>query len=136
MDNLTSFDDNQLYRKEQIKTAGGFKTKYIPVYGVNWTDMARPGLWLVQYFDGCVSRKNISLYLGDLPELYPFANMVGLETELAMFIHKQTEKQYSYSTLAIEILKWLAAKDLENRKTKDKKAEQTDKELKEWNGVN
>lgn len=131
----TSFDDDQLFRIIRQKNG---KPKYVPVYGVNWTDMARPGLWLVQTNEGSVSRKNLNHYLGELPELYPFANMVVAVDELATFIHDESQKPHSYADLANNILKWLAKKDLENRKIKEEKAKQDNKntnseDLKDWN---
>ena len=57
-----------------------------------WGGFPRDGIWLVQSKPNCVSSECI-LQVGELPKLYPFANMAPVCTELANFIGEWYESQ-------------------------------------------
>jgi hypothetical protein len=80
--------------------------RYIPT--VYWEGFPAPGVWLVQKKPGHSSEELI-LKIGDVPELYPFAQMMVSKDDLVKLILRVSSKQHTTNDLATEIIKWLAS---------------------------
>ena len=75
-----------------------------------WEGFPTDGIWLVEMKHGGASQSCI-LKLGDVPELYPFANMMIAKDKLASFIYEQYLRKpinMSANQMAVEILKFLS----------------------------
>jgi hypothetical protein len=81
--------------------------KYTPLGPYEWHGFPADGVWLVQVRPGHKSEELI-LKLGDLQELYPFAQMMVSKDDLVKVILGVTAKQHSVNDIAIAVIKWLA----------------------------
>lgn len=90
---------------EQYYTKKG--RRYIPV-GYQWEGFPADGIWLVHRRPYHKSDRWITR-IGDVPSLFPFAQMqVSQEDISRVLANRMTEKAYSPSDLADEVIKWLA----------------------------
>lgn len=89
----------QIYKKEG--------RKYIPIAYDDFNGFPMDGVWLVKFENGheksasCISR------LTDLPDPYPFHNMIMDRDKLATFIVEQYEEPLSPMELAANIMRFL-----------------------------
>ena len=73
--------------------------RYIPFGPQEWEGFPSDGVWLVQVKPGHRSEELI-LKLGDLPELYPFAQMMVSKDDLVKLILEISSKRHSVNDLA------------------------------------
>lgn len=76
------------------------------------------GIWLVRRREGCLSQRCI-MQIGDLPNLYPYANLALDSHELAMVINSNRlndPTRYAPQDIADTVLKWIATKAAERSK--------------------
>jgi hypothetical protein len=89
----------QLYKKEN--------RKYIPIAYDDFDGFPCDGIWLVKFENGreksasCISR------LTDLPDPFPFHNMMMDRDKLATFLVKQYEQPLSACEIATNVFKFL-----------------------------
>lgn len=92
--------------------------RYEPVgFSDGWFGFPSDGIWLVQTKPSVKSSQCI-LKLGELPELYPFAQMMVAADDLTDFIiEKQQGYAISASEFAKEILKFLTELSVQSDRT-------------------
>lgn len=102
-------NDNHLYRKVETYS-GHWKYEKLQPYQCDWRGFPCDGIWLVQSQPGAVSSQCI-LKIGELKELYPYAQMAQNVNELANFLVERgrANKVSTPSDFAEEILKFLAS---------------------------
>ena len=98
-ENIPDKDVDQVYYK--------LGRKYVPFGPQEWEGFPADGVWLVQIKPGRRSEELI-LKLGDMPKLYPFAQMMVSKDALIKVIGRVRNRPYSDNDLATEIIKWLA----------------------------
>jgi len=89
--------------------------RYIPFGPQEWEGFPADGIWLVEVKPGLRSEQ-LLLRIGDVPDLYPFAQMAVSRNELAIAISKRMDKPHSAQDLADVVLKWMAGKEKGNEK--------------------
>ena len=94
-----------MYKEDQVYYKLG--RRYIPFGPQEWQGFPANGVWLVQIRGGHRSEELI-LKLGDLPELYPFAQMMVSKNDLVKVIAGVTAKQHSINDIATAVIIWLA----------------------------
>jgi len=87
--------------------------RYIPIGPLENNWFPQDGIWLVQIKPNCTSQECV-LQLGELPSLYPYANMTLDKAELVKLF--MSELHWCADTLATLVLKWLAQKEIERNK--------------------
>lgn len=94
--------EDKLYRKKK-------NGRYEPVIGHDYIGFPCDGIWLVKGEPGKRS-SSCMLQIGELPELYPFANMMMSKDELDKFLNDffHNRKSYSVSELSKELFKFLS----------------------------
>jgi hypothetical protein len=75
------------------------------------------GIWLVQITPYSTSKECV-LKLGELPELYPYIQLMMDKKELTSYISDCMKVPFSVDDLAKKILTWIARKQLESKETK------------------